>query len=208
MEGFLSGISGVRLGSVASKFVGRELEDCVGSFCLCGPVAVLVALGCVMMPLYAWFDSGYMHCRIWQLTVRYLRCLRNTGIFGFSGRRLRAPCLRQSPCFRCVLGSTADTCTAVSGSFLFGACVDWEIQAFFLDFLESTLYHLYPAVFGVSIWSDSGYAFSWQVLASIEKQRNLDFSGNDVRCAAWFSIVFSRLLNERFSAVVCPGRNI
>ena len=31
----------------------------------------------------------------------------------------------------CMLGSTADTCTAVSGSFLFGACVDWEIQAFF-----------------------------------------------------------------------------
>ena len=137
--------------------------------------------GASLMPLYAWFDSGYMHCRIWQLTVRYLRCLRNTGIFGFSGRRLRAPCLRQSPCIRCVclvrqrihalpylaayrsvsalpekywhfwifwettscplspavtlysvcmLGSTADTCTAVSGS-LFGACVDWEIQAFF-----------------------------------------------------------------------------
>ena len=85
-----------------------------------------------------------------------------------------------------MLVSTAGTCTAVSGSILFGVCVAREIQSY-LDFLESTLYALYPAVFGVSIWSDSRYALSWPVLASIEKQRNLDFSGNDVRCAAWFN---------------------
>ena len=71
MEGFLSGLSSVRLGSGACEFVGRELQDCVDSFCPCGPDAVLVALGCVVVPLYlmdsppfgvyAWFDSGYMH---------------------------------------------------------------------------------------------------------------------------------------------------
>ena len=33
LEGLLSGISGVRLGSVACKFVGRELQDCVDSCC-------------------------------------------------------------------------------------------------------------------------------------------------------------------------------
>ena len=52
-----------------------------------------------MIPLYAWFDSGYMHCRIWQLIVL--------------------------------------------------VCAASEIQVF-LDLLESTLYPLYPAVFGVS----------------------------------------------------------
>ena len=51
MEGFLPGISGVRLGSVAWKFVGRELQGCVDSFCPYGPDAVLVALGCVVMPI-------------------------------------------------------------------------------------------------------------------------------------------------------------
>ena len=55
------------------------------SSCPCGPDAVLVALGCVVEPLCAWFDSGYMHCRIWQLTVRCLNCLRNTGIWDFLG---------------------------------------------------------------------------------------------------------------------------
>ena len=50
LEFLLSGISGVRLGSVARKFVGRELQGCVDSFCPCGPDSVLVALGCVVMP--------------------------------------------------------------------------------------------------------------------------------------------------------------
>ena len=50
LEFLLSGISGVRLGSVDRKFVGRELQGCVDSFCPCGPDAVLVALGCVVMP--------------------------------------------------------------------------------------------------------------------------------------------------------------
>ena len=42
---------------------------------------------------------------------------------------------------------------------------------------ETIFYPLYPAIFGVSFWSDSGYALSWPVWASIEEHRNLDISG-------------------------------
>ena len=76
-----------------------------------------VALGCVVVPLYlmdfppigvyAWFDSGYMHYRIWQHTVRCLRCPRYTVIFGFSGKRLCAPCTRLFSA--CMFGPTVDT---------------------------------------------------------------------------------------------------
>ena len=69
---FLSGLSGVRHGSGACKLVGGILEDCVDSFCPCGPDAVLVAVGCVVVLQDAWFDSGYMHCRIWKRYRHFL----------------------------------------------------------------------------------------------------------------------------------------
>ena len=67
----------------------------------------------------------------------------------------------------CMLGSTADTCTAVSGSFLFGDCVDWEILAF-LVFLGDDFVPLVSGshpVFGVYAWFDSGYMHCriWQL---------------------------------------------
>ena len=56
--------------------------------------------------VYAWFDSGYMHCRIWQLTVQCLRCLGNRGISACSSGRLCALCI---PLYSaCVFGPTVD----------------------------------------------------------------------------------------------------
>ena len=136
-----------------------EIQGCVDSSCPCVPDAVLVPLGFVVVPLhvmgfplfsvYAWFDSGYMHCRIWQLSVRCLRCSRNTGIFGLSGRRLLCP--------------------------------------------------LYPAVFGVSVWSESRYTLTHGVLVPASGRQ--DFV--KFQCSGlWLHekvFVFSAMLGPNFT---------
>ena len=71
---------------------------CHDSFCPCGPDAVLLAVGCVVMLQDAWFDSGYMHCRVWKKYRHF---------FGLSGRRFFfAPCVRLYSA--CRFGPTVD----------------------------------------------------------------------------------------------------
>ena len=76
---------------LANLFAEKNFQDYVDSFCPCGPDAVLVAVGCVVMLHDAWFGSGYMHCHIWKKYRHFLDylgddfCHLYPAVFGVSG---------------------------------------------------------------------------------------------------------------------------